>query len=105
MQGGMDANFWGGLIRTLRTEKGFSQRQMASLAKVNRSTLRRVEDGLARGDIALIERILSVVGYELEALHRDALLEAQRRREAERTDPVLRSRAAFAKLSGGLCLG
>jgi hypothetical protein len=71
------------------------------LAKVNRSTLRRIEDGTARGDIDLIERLLGVAGYELEAMHRDALLEQQRRREAEKADPVLRSRAAFAKLSGG----
>jgi transcriptional regulator with XRE-family HTH domain len=95
MQGGKVANFWGGLIRDLRTERGLSQRQLAFLAQVNRSTLRRIEDGTARGDIDLIERLLRVSGYELEAMHRDE----QRKRLA--ADPVLRSRLAFAKLSGG----
>lgn len=71
MQGGSRGNFWGALIRQLRFEMRLSQRQLAVSARVNRSTLRRIEEGTARGDIHLIEALLEVLGYELEALHRE----------------------------------
>jgi transcriptional regulator with XRE-family HTH domain len=60
-------NFWGGLVKEIREEMELSQRELASLAKVNRSTLRRLEDGQARGDIDVIEDILAVMGYEIDA--------------------------------------
>ena len=52
------SNFWGNLVVSLRDEQGISQRQLASRAKVNRSTLRRIEEGTARGDIDIMERLL-----------------------------------------------
>jgi transcriptional regulator with XRE-family HTH domain len=68
MQGGSQPNFWGQLIYQLRTERDMSQRELAATAKVNRSTLRRIEEGSSSGDIAMIESILAVLGHELEAM-------------------------------------
>lgn len=62
-----EENFWGNLIKQVREEHELSQRELASLAKVNRSTLRRLEDGQARGDIDVIEDILAALGYEVDA--------------------------------------
>ena len=61
-------NFWGDLVLTLRKEQKISQRRLSVEAKVNRSTLRRIEEGPGRGDIETIERLLNYLGYELEAL-------------------------------------
>ncbi|MCL4743871.1 MAG: helix-turn-helix domain-containing protein [Burkholderiaceae bacterium] len=72
-------NFWGELIRCLREEKGLSQRVLADRASVNRSTLRRIEAGKTSADIEMMERVLSYLGYELEAID----MEAHRARIAE----------------------
>lgn len=74
-----NGNFWGDLIRKLREEQGISQRVLAARAAVNRSTLRRIEDGRTAGDIETMERVLDYLGYELEALER----ESQHARKAE----------------------
>ena len=66
MSGNSGNNFWGNLIRSLREEQQISQRTLASAAKVNRSTLRRIEAGQTSGDIRIIERLLNRLGYELE---------------------------------------
>lgn len=58
---------WGRIIRDIREERGISQRALAQLAGINRSSLRRIEHGVTGGQIDLIERMLSVLGYELEA--------------------------------------
>ena len=63
-------NFWGGLVKELREQRGTSQRALADKACVNRSTLRSIEAGLTTGDIITIERLLDALGYELEALDR-----------------------------------
>jgi transcriptional regulator with XRE-family HTH domain len=84
-------NFWGEQIRTLRDEIGISQRQLAKLAKVNRSTLRRIEAGEARGDIEVIERLLELLGYEMDCHARESKLERLRRWAATMNDPVCRS--------------
>lgn len=90
--------FWGELVRTLREEQMLSQRQLAKLAKVNRSTLRRIEDGTARGAIGTIERLLNLMGYEIEAYARESLLERMRRTAAAESDPVQRSKIAAQTL-------
>ena len=98
MQGGGRTNFWGTLIHDLRSERGLSQRRLADEAQVNRSTLRRIEEGTARGDIDVIERLLTLMGYELEALDQPSLT-AQRRLALEAAaDPALRSAAAMSNL-------
>lgn len=93
-------NFWGDLVRQLREEQGISQRLLATGAKVNRSTLRRIEEGTARGDIDIVEKLLNYLGYELEAetaASRDELL---KRRAQEAVDPSMRSRLAMSRLLG-----
>lgn len=63
---GKDA-FWGQLVRDLRTEQGMSQRQLAEEANVHRATLRRMENGATDGHVCDLERLLAVLGYELDA--------------------------------------
>lgn len=64
-------NFWGILIKSLRTSKQWSQRELAEAAKINRVTLSRIEQGLTKGEIDVIEKVLAVFGYELEAILED----------------------------------
>jgi transcriptional regulator with XRE-family HTH domain len=61
------ANFWGGLVRKLRQERGIGQRALALGVRMNRSTIRNIEDGKNR-DILRIERVLAYFGHDLEAL-------------------------------------
>ncbi len=98
MQGGGRTNFWGALVHQLRDEKRLSQRRLADEARVNRSTLRRIEEGTARGDIDVIERLLSNLGYELEALDQGALEQQRVRAEADAADPDQRSACAMSRL-------
>lgn len=58
---------WGKIVRDIREERGISQRALADLAQVNRSSLRRIEEGKTDGQMETVERILGVLGYELEA--------------------------------------
>jgi transcriptional regulator with XRE-family HTH domain len=60
--------FWGQLIFQLRTEKDMLLRELAIRAQVNRSTLRRIEEGASNRDITMIKAVLAVLGYELEAM-------------------------------------
>ena len=91
----MAGNFWGGLIKGLREEQGISQRILADRTQVNRSTLRKIEAGKTSGDIDTIERVLSYLGCELEALQS----EAQRvRRDEMIRDPGQRSRFAMRNI-------
>jgi transcriptional regulator with XRE-family HTH domain len=55
---------WSKLIYTLRERHNVSQRGLAKMAGLNRSTLRRMEAGvhLNNGNIA---KVLGVLGYEL----------------------------------------
>jgi transcriptional regulator with XRE-family HTH domain len=99
MQGGNGrANFWGELILELRTERRLSQRQLSVEAQVNRSTLRRIEDGRARCDIDLIESLLRVLGYEIEAIQQEALRRQEMIRTAVAADPRVISRKAANRL-------
>lgn len=66
----MRANFWGKLVKSLREEKGLSQRVLAESAQINRGTLRRLENGATAGDITMVEALLDYLGYDLEALQR-----------------------------------
>lgn len=95
---GRQPSYWGSEIRKLRSEKGLSQRQLAVLAGVNRSTMRRLEEGSGRSNIDLLEKLLLALGYELEALQLEALKEQARRRAALAADPEARSQAAHYRL-------
>lgn len=98
MQGGTKVGFWGVLILQLREERGLSQRKLADAASVNRSTLRRIEEGTARGDIDVIERLLGYMGYELEALDQQANAKNKQAMTELENDPVYRSAQAMSKL-------
>lgn len=58
----MTTNFWGNTLRELRLAQGVSERQLAAVTKVNRSTLHRIERGIAWPDIMLMERLLDYLG-------------------------------------------
>lgn len=91
-------NYWGCLIRQLREEQHVSQRELAAKAKVNRSTLRRIEEGTARGSIDDMERLFGFLGYELDALTHQSRSEHLRRHAQERGDPALLAKAAAVHL-------
>lgn len=63
-------SFWGAEVRRIRREQRMSQRRLARLAGVDRSCLLRFENGESRGNIDLIERLLGVLGYELDMMWR-----------------------------------
>lgn len=57
----------GDVVRELRHQKGWTQLQLAQYAGVARHTVRDIENtGLGR--ITSLERILGVMGYELEVV-------------------------------------
>jgi transcriptional regulator with XRE-family HTH domain len=60
--------YWCNLVRELRAERGLSQRQAAIAASINRSTLRRLERCRASPKISVLERLLTLYGYELDAV-------------------------------------
>lgn len=91
-------SFWGGLITQLRVERQLSQRKLADEAHVNRSTLRRIEEGRARGDIDTIERLLSRMGYELEAMEQSTIERMKQAEAEDAIDPDKVSHAALARL-------
>ncbi|MEJ6846701.1 helix-turn-helix domain-containing protein [Sinorhizobium fredii] len=93
-----DNNFWGRLIRKLREEQKVSQRVLAARAKVNRSTLRRIETGETSGDIEIMERLLGYLGYELEALERSSLEERLRQQAEMEHNPDRRSQLAASRI-------
>ena len=59
---------WGKLILELRNAQGVTQRVLCEQTKVTRSTLVRIERGRCAGNIAVVERLLSYFGYDLEAI-------------------------------------
>ncbi len=96
--------FWGDLVLSLRKEQKISQRRLSVGAKVNRSTLRRIEEGDGSGDIETIERILNYMGYDLEALAAASVEERLKRQVAETDDPNHKSKLAMQRLLGTSCL-
>lgn len=75
-----DPNFWCGLIKDLRAEQRMSQQELATRANVNRTTLRRIEEGKTSPNMEIFERLLSALGHDLAvysrregklAVHRD----------------------------------
>ena len=94
----MVGNFWGTLIVQLRHEQKVTQRQLAVRAHVNRSTLRRIEAGDAKGDIDTIEAILQYLGHELEAIPAGSIQDRLIYQAKIEADPFKRSRLAVARL-------
>jgi ribosome-binding protein aMBF1 (putative translation factor) len=59
---------WGEIVRSIRIEQGLSQRQLAELSGVNRNVLRRLENEGGSSTVEVLERLLEIVGYDLEAI-------------------------------------
>ncbi len=74
---------WHELVKEIRASKKISQRALATEAAINRSTLRRLEAGDLTIGFSHLEKVLSVLGYELDAIMvKDIpvrVLDAQRR--------------------------
>lgn len=57
----------GDIVKELRKQRGWTQKQLADFAGLGRHTVRDIENtGLGR--ITSLERILGVMGYELEVV-------------------------------------
>jgi transcriptional regulator with XRE-family HTH domain len=91
-------NFWGQLIKKLREEQGVSQRVLATRTEVGRSALRRLEGGGAPGGIDVIEKLLHYLGYELDAIPRDAVSNILREQKSREVDKKHLSRIAAQRL-------
>jgi len=95
--------FWPALLNRFFDDFGASERTVAKLAGINRTTLRRMRLGESPGIIEDWERLLSVFGYELEAMEVEAVRTAQRRLAEDHKNPIARSRiAAQALLAIGI---
>jgi transcriptional regulator with XRE-family HTH domain len=95
----MAGNFsWGLLIVQLRHEQKVTQRQLAVRAKVNRSTLRRIEAGQADGDMKVMERILQYLGHELDAVPSGTIHDRLIYQAQIEIDPNKRSKIALNRL-------
>lgn len=62
------AVFWGAEIKRLREAQNLSQRRLASLAGVDRASLARFELGRSRGNLELVEKLVAVLGYEIDMM-------------------------------------
>ncbi len=65
---GRPAMFWGAEIKRLREAQNLSQRRLASLAGVDRASLARFELGRSRGNLELVEKLVAVLGYEIDMM-------------------------------------
>ena len=63
--------FWGTEIRRLRLAHSLSQRRLAHLAGVDRASLARFELGRTRGNLELVEKLVAVLGYEIDMVWTD----------------------------------
>lgn len=61
-----NATNWYQIIEDIRSEKGISQREMARLAGVSRATFRHSNGPGGALRIDAVDRILNVLGYELD---------------------------------------
>lgn len=59
---------WGSIVRALRHEKGFSIKKLAHLAQVSEHTISEFELGRLNTSVRILEQLLTVLDYELEAL-------------------------------------
>jgi transcriptional regulator with XRE-family HTH domain len=91
---------WGKLVRDIRAERCLSQRQLADGAKVNRSTLRRIEEGTFNhhGNMETMERLFHFMGYEMDVFPSQSLSEYFSKRLSAASDPDQRSKMSARAL-------
>lgn len=94
----MDAIKTGKLIWELRTERGLTQQELASLLNVSPTTVSKWENGRGLPDISMLEplaKTLDVPIYEIVAGEKTARgeteMKADAKREEDRTDTVIKS--------------
>jgi transcriptional regulator with XRE-family HTH domain len=83
---------WGDEVRRIRKEQGLSQRGLAKMAQINRSSLRRFEANSDNGTLSLLERIANVLGYEIDLMFR-GFVSGRLNSEPKRATPVAHSPA------------
>jgi len=59
------------LINDLRREKGWTQFELAIESDVPRQTIQNVELGESTPSVEIVDKLLTAMGYELEALKMD----------------------------------
>jgi len=91
-------NFWGNLVRTLREEQSVSQRVLSARTGVGRTALRRLEISGESADIAMVEKLLHYLGYELDAVQRDSSTNVLADQIAAETDKKQRARISSKRL-------
>jgi transcriptional regulator with XRE-family HTH domain len=64
----MELIMWHEFVKEVRASKKISQRALAREAAIDRNTLRRLEDGDPSIGLTSLEKVLSVLGYELDAI-------------------------------------
>lgn len=94
----MTTNFWGNLVRTLREEQSVSQRVLSARTGVCRTALRRLEISGQSADIAMVERLLYYLGYELDAVQRDSSTNVLTDQIIAETDKKQRARISSRRL-------
>lgn len=59
---------FGGLVRRLRSEKGYSQERFAEVCRVDRSYMGMIERGEVSATLAVISKLADGLGISLSAL-------------------------------------
>ena len=57
----------GDVVRCLRIKKGWDRQKLSKVSGISRHTIERLEE-TGRGNITSLERVLGVMGYELEVV-------------------------------------
>ena len=55
----------GHLLRSLREQKGLTQRELAKLAETHQADISRIESGSVSPTVSTLERLLRVMGEDL----------------------------------------
>lgn len=85
----MDFQDLGGQIRALRSERGFSQQQLAEHLHISRVTLNSLETGRA-GDVGVrkVMKVLDYLGYELAIREKSPFPTLEELREQTKDDSL-----------------
>ena len=92
----MDASKTGKLIRELRTEKGLTQQELASLLGVSPTAVSKWENGRGLPDISMLEPLVKV----LQVTFAEIILGERAAHEAAGTEAVMNKTEEPAKAAG-----
>jgi transcriptional regulator with XRE-family HTH domain len=74
----MDWKSWGDRLRTLRTQREWTQSQLGAMVSVSRNTVNRWEIGDRRPSMRVLEKLARVFSVTIHALLRDRLVAVKR---------------------------